>query len=206
MYTPDHWSIQSARQLYSIRHWSSGYFDINTAGHVSMQLPEQPDRQIDLHTLATQLHYEHGMRWPLLVRFVDILHDRVKRLQQAFNTAIANCGQHSHYTAVYPIKVNQQRSVVEQLISGGGQQVGLEAGSKPELMAVLGTAPEGCTIICNGYKDREYLRLALIGRQMGHHIYVVIEKPSELDEILQEAEKLGIEPLLGIRVRLYSAG
>ncbi|MEZ5536475.1 MAG: biosynthetic arginine decarboxylase [Thiolinea sp.] len=206
MYTPDNWTIQAARQLYSIQHWSSGYFDINKAGHVIMQLPDQTDRQIDLYKLATQMHREHGMRWPLLVRFVDILHDRVKRLQQAFNSAIESCGQSSHYTAIYPIKVNQQRSVVEQLIAGGGDQVGLEAGSKPELMAVLGTAPGGCTIICNGYKDREYLRLALIGRQMGHRIYVVIEKPSELDELLQEAEKLQIEPLLGIRVRLYSLG
>lgn len=206
MYTPDNWSTQAARQLYSIKHWSSGYFDINDAGNASMQLPDQPDKQIDLYQLATRLHLEHGMRWPLLVRFVDVLHDRVKRLQQAFNTAIENCGQNSRYTAIYPIKVNQQRSVVEQLLDGGGEQVGLEAGSKPELMAVLGTAPNGCTIICNGYKDREYLRLALIGRQMGHRIYVVIEKPSELDEILQEAEKLQIEPLLGVRVRLYSLG
>ena len=96
--------------------------------------------------------------------------------------------------------------MVEQLLVGGGDQVGLEAGSKPELMAVLGTAPSGSTIICNGYKDREYLRLALIGRQMGHQIYIVIEKPSELDEVLEESEKLQIAPLLGVRVRLYSLG
>lgn len=206
MHTTDSWDIQSACQLYSVHHWGNGYFDINAGGNVTMQLPEHPSRQIDLYELAMQLQHEHGMRWPLLVRFVDVLHDRVKRLQTAFNTAINNCGQHSHYTAIYPIKVNQQRSVVEQLIAGGGEQFGLEAGSKPELMAVLGTAPPGSTIICNGYKDREYLRLALIGRQMGHQIYIVIEKPSELDEVLEEADKLQIEPLLGVRVRLYSLG
>ncbi len=98
--------------------------------------------------------------------------------------AIADCGQSSRYTAIYPIKVNQQRSVVQEILKGGGEQVGLEAGSKPELMAVLGSAPAGSTIICNGYKDREYLRLALIGRQMGHRIFIVIEKPSELPETL----------------------
>lgn len=205
MHTP-HWNTESARQLYSISHWGNGYFGINSSGNVTMQLPEQPARQIDLYKLANRLHQEEGMRWPLLVRFVDVLHDRVKRLQTAFNTAIENCGQHSRYTAIYPIKVNQQRSVVEQLLVGGGDQVGLEAGSKPELMAVLGTAPSGSTIVCNGYKDREYLRLALIGRQMGHQIYIVIEKPSELDEVLEESEKLQIAPLLGVRVRLYSLG
>ncbi|CAA6821608.1 MAG: Biosynthetic arginine decarboxylase (EC [uncultured Thiotrichaceae bacterium] len=205
MHTP-HWNIQSARQLYSVNHWGNGYFDINKSGNVTMQLPDQPSLQIDLYELAKHLHHEQGMRWPLLVRFVDVLHDRVKRLQIAFNTAIENCGQHSRYTAIYPIKVNQQRSVVEQILVGGGDQVGLEAGSKPELMAVLGTAPSGSTIICNGYKDREYLRLALIGRQMGHQIYIVIEKPSELDEVLEESEKLQITPLLGVRVRLYSLG
>ena len=107
---------------------------------------------------------------------------------------------------VYKRQVNQQRSVVQEIVKGGGEQVGLEAGSKPELMAVLGSAPAGSTSICNGYKDREYLRLALIGRQMGQRIYSVIGKPAEWPETLEEAAKLGIEPLLGMRVRLYSLG
>lgn len=200
------WSLDTARQLYRIQHWGNGYFDINPAGHVAMQLPQKPGPQIDLYQFALKVHNENGMRFPLLVRFVNVLHDRVQRLQTAFNRAIADAGQSSRYTAIYPIKVNQQRSVVQQILAGGGQQVGLEAGSKPELMAVLGSAPEGSTIICNGYKDREYLRLALIGRQMGHRIFIVVEKPSELLETLEEAEKLQIEPLLGIRVRLYSLG
>lgn len=199
------WNLDAARRLYNIQHWGDGYFDINAAGNVAMQLPGG-QQQIDLHQLAMRVHNEDGMRFPLLVRFTNVLHDRVQRLQAAFNHAIADCGQHSRYTAIYPIKVNQQRSVVQEILKGGGTQVGLEAGSKPELMAVLGTAPQGCTIICNGYKDREYLRLALIGRQMGHRIFIVVEKPSELLETLEEAAKLGIEPLLGIRVRLYSLG
>lgn len=202
----NNWNIEAARRLYRISQWGDGYFDINATGNVVMQLPGNPTHQVDLHTLAMRVHREDGMRFPLLVRFTNILHDRAQRLQAAFNKAIADCGQESRYTAIYPIKVNQQRSVVQEILRGGGEQVGLEAGSKPELMAVLGSAPTGSTIICNGYKDREYLRLALIGRQMGHRIYIVIEKPSELPETLEEAEKLGIEPLLGIRVRLYSLG
>lgn len=206
MYTKPTWNLDAARRLYSIQHWGDGYFDINLAGNVSMYMPGQADRQLDLHALAMRVHNEDGMRFPLLVRFTNVLHDRVQRLQAAFNKAIADCGQDSRYTAIYPIKVNQQRSVVQEILKGGGEQVGLEAGSKPELMAVLGSAPAGSTIICNGYKDREYLRLALIGKQMGHRIYIVVEKPSELPETLEEAAKLGIEPLLGIRVRLYSLG
>ena len=205
MHTNDQWNIDSARRLYSIQHWGDGYFDINADGHVAMQLPQQQG-QVDLYELALRVNNENGMRFPLLVRFVNILHDRVQRLQHAFNQAIKDCGANSRYTAIYPIKVNQQRSVVQQILAGGGEQVGLEAGSKPELMAVLGSAPEGSTIICNGYKDREYLRLALIGRQMGHRIFIVVEKPSELQETLEEAAKLQIEPLLGIRVRLYTLG
>lgn len=198
------WTIDTARQLYSVPHWSNRYFDINEAGHVVMQLPDQPNKQVDLHQLVKQVQDE-GMHLPLLIRFVDILHDRVQKIQHAFNHAIQHTGHQSSYTAVYPIKVNQQRSVVENILATN-DQIGLEAGSKPELMAVLGTAKVGSTIICNGYKDREYLRLALIGRQMGHRIFIVIEKPSELWETLEEAEKLEIEPLLGIRVRLSSIG
>ncbi|HPQ94157.1 MAG: biosynthetic arginine decarboxylase [Thiothrix sp.] len=200
------WSTASAQQLYNIQHWGNGYFGVNDQGHVAMQLPTQPERQVDLYELAQRIQLDNDIRLPVLVRFTDILKHRVQSLQQAFTHAIADAGQDSRYTAIFPIKVNQQRTVVQQILAGGGTQVGLEAGSKPELMAVLGLAPEGSTIICNGYKDREYLRLALIGRQMGHAIYIVIEKPSELDFVLEEAEKLRVRPLLGIRIRLYSQG
>ena len=112
------WSLDAARRLYSIQHWGDGYFDINAAGNVAMHLPKQTG-QIDLYELAQRVHHEQGMRFPLLVRFVDILHDRVQRLQIAFNKAISDAGQHSRYTAIYPIKVNQQRSVVEEILNGG---------------------------------------------------------------------------------------
>lgn len=199
------WNLDAARRLYGIQHWGNGYFNINEAGHVVMHLPNEPERFVDVFNLVNRLKND-GLRWPMLIRFTDIVHDRVQRLQKAFNQAIQSTGQSSRYTAIYPIKVNQQKSVIQHILAGGGEQVGLEAGSKPELVAVLGSAPTGSTIICNGYKDREYLRLALIGRQMGHRIFIVVEKPSELTETLEESAKLGIDPLFGIRVRLYSLG
>jgi arginine decarboxylase len=146
------------------------------------------------------------------VRFSDILRHRVDRLASAFLKAIGtkeleNRNKASVYTAVYPIKVNQQHSVVEQIVNHGGNRVGLEAGSKPELMAVLAQAPQnGGTIVCNGYKDMEYIRLALIGRALGHRLFIVIEKLSELELVLKAASDMGITPLLGIRVRLASIG
>src|SRR5690606_20118955 len=143
---------------------------------------------------------------PVLVRFVDILHDRVDTLCTAFSKAMQADGYEGKYTAVYPIKVNQQRRVVQEIVRHGNGRVGLEAGSKPELMAVLAMAPVGGTVICNGYKDREYIRLALRGIQLGLKVYIVIEKSSEVDDIIAEAAALGVEPLLGLRVRLASIG
>ena len=199
------WSIDKARELYNIAHWGSGYFDINSEGHLS----SHPDRStaygIDLYRLVGEAR-ANGLRLPLLVRFTGILRDRVRTLVNGFHRAIEESGYQGTYTAVYPIKVNQQRHVLEELLSGGGQYIGLEAGSKPELMAVLAMAPSGGVIVCNGYKDREYIRLALIGKAMGHRVYIVIEKRSELDRVLEEAKSLGIEPLLGVRLRLASIG
>ncbi|MFN2301593.1 MAG: biosynthetic arginine decarboxylase, partial [Gammaproteobacteria bacterium] len=136
-----------------------------------------------------------------------ILHDRINTVCEAFAKARQDYGYQGGYTLVYPIKVNQQRSVVEEIIHHGGNgRVGLEAGSKPELMAVLAMSPPGSTIICNGYKDREYLRLALIGLQLGHRVYIVVEKLSELDMLVREARDIGVDPLIGIRIRLASMG
>jgi arginine decarboxylase len=142
---------------------------------------------------------------PVLVRFTDILADRVRLLTEAFARARAELDYQGSYTPVYPIKVNQQRSVVQGILCNGRYPVGLEAGSKSELLAILALS-EGGTVICNGYKDRSYIRLALIGRSLGLNVFVVIEKLSELDLVLAEAAALGIEPQLGIRVRLWSIG
>ena len=142
----------------------------------------------------------------MLLRFSDILHDRVDTLCGAFAQAMSVAGYRGRYTAVYPIKVNQQKSVVSEILRHGDARVGLEAGSKPELMAVLALSRPDGVIVCNGYKDREYIRLALIGRSLGHRVYIVVEKLSELATVIEEARKMQVEPLLGMRVRLASIG
>jgi arginine decarboxylase len=199
------WTIDDARRTYAVPYWGDGYVDVDAAGHIVMlprgaagpafSLPELVDRAC-----------AQGLRLPLLVRFPDILADRLARLQNAFAQAIADTGYKAGYTAIYPIKVNQQRSVAGELVAAGTHGFGLEAGSKPELMAVLGLARAGSIVICNGYKDRQYVRLALIGRRLGLRVFIVIEKLSELDYVLDEARQLGVEPLLGVRVRLASIG
>ena len=200
------WTIETARDAYNLPHWGGGYFDINANGHLSARPDRNPAHPgIDLHQLADELR-QSGLNLPVLVRFTDILHDRVDTLCNAFAEAMRVEDYRGRYTAVYPIKVNQQRSVVEQILGHGGERVGLEAGSKPELLAVLALSKPNGVVVCNGYKDREYIRLALIGRKLGHRVYIVVEKLSELELVLREAHDLGVAPLLGVRVRLASIG
>ncbi|MDW8478721.1 MAG: biosynthetic arginine decarboxylase [Xanthomonadales bacterium] len=198
-----HWSPERARQLYSIPHWGAGYVDVDAGGRVIVRPRREQGPAVALEEVVAQALAE-GLKLPLLVRFLDILGDRLERLEQAFAAAMAAHGYDGGYTAVYPIKVNQQQSVVAELVAQGGGRIGLEAGSKPELVAVLAMAPPGGLVVCNGYKDREYLRLALAGLRLGLRPYIVIEKPSELEAALEEAAELGVEPLLGVRVRLAS--
>ncbi|MGD2081978.1 MAG: biosynthetic arginine decarboxylase [Chromatiales bacterium] len=198
------WSIADARRTYSLASWGEGYFGINPQGHMIARPLRDAGPEVDLYRLASEVR-EAGLAWPVLVRFNDILHDRVRALCGAFAQAFERTGYGGRYTAVYPIKVNQQHSVVEHVLAGGGDCVGLEAGSKPELMAVLAQAPAGGVIVCNGYKDREYIRLALIGQRLGHRVYIVIEKLNELDAVLREAESLQVRPLIGVRVRLAAS-
>ncbi len=199
------WSIEQARQTYNIAHWSEGYFDINQAGQVLVQPRPQQNHSINLARLVEEIKELH-LSLPVLVRFIDILHDRVDTLYNSFMDAIREHDYGGGYTAIYPIKVNQQHSVVREIVKHGAERVGLEAGSKPELMAVLGVARPGSTIICNGYKDREYIRLALIGQQLGYRVFIVIEKHSELELVLAQAADLGVTPSLGVRMRLASIG
>ncbi len=199
------WTIDRARDTYNVAHWGGGYFDINDQGHLIALPNRDPATAIDVYQLAHEVR-EQGLAWPVLVRFCDILHDRVDTLCNAFANAMDNEAYEGGYTAVYPIKVNQQRTVVEEIRNHGGERIGLEAGSKPELMAVLGMSRPGGVIICNGYKDQEYIRLALIGRRLGHRIFIVIEKLSELALVLEQSRQLDVEPLLGVRVRLSSIG
>jgi len=200
------WTIQQARDVYNIAHWGGGYFDINEQGHLVAHPGRQADqRGIDLYELSAQIK-ALGLSLPVLVRFSDILHQRVDTLCAAFARAMADDAYQGQFTAVYPIKVNQQRRVIEEILKHGEGRVGLEAGSKPELMAVLALSRAQGVIVCNGYKDREYVRLALIGKQLGHCVYIVIERFCELELIIEEARKLNIAPLIGVRVRLASIG
>ncbi|MBI5461346.1 MAG: biosynthetic arginine decarboxylase [Gammaproteobacteria bacterium] len=200
------WSLDQTRNTYSLDHWGGGYFDVNEQGHLLARPRRGVDTPgVDLYALAAACR-DQGLTLPVLVRFTDILRDRVDTLCNAFAAARAADDYQGRYTAVYPIKVNQQQSVVAEILGHGAGRVGLEAGSKPELMAVLALSRPGGTIICNGYKDREYIRLALIGKRLGHRVFIVVEKLSELDLVIQESRALGIEPLLGLRVRLASIG
>jgi arginine decarboxylase len=197
------WTVADSRSVYGIRHWGAGFFSINDAGRVEVR-PNGPDSApIDLYAQLDGLR-ESGLSLPLLVRFPDILQSRVRQLTSAFDAAIERLEYGSRYTALYPIKVNQQEAVVENIIATQDVSIGLEAGSKPELMAVLALAPKGGTIVCNGYKDREFIRLALMGQKLGHNVFIVIEKESEVQFVIEEAAKLKVTPQVGLRVRLSS--
>ncbi len=198
------WDLAAARRLYRIDAWSSGYFDVDAAGQVTVRPRRQvAGGELALTTLVDRLA-ARGLSLPVLVRFPDILTDRLEALQTAFAEAATQHDYPGGYTAVYPIKVNQQYAVVEQLTRSPG--VGLEAGSKAELLAVLSVAPDGATIVCNGYKDADYIRWALIGQRLGHRVFIVVEKPSELPLVIAASRELDIAPCIGIRARLATLG
>ncbi len=197
------WSIEHARKLYAVPYWSAGHFDIDENGALCAM--NRVGKRLPLPDLTDNL-LARGLRLPVLVRFNHILRERLDALAEAFSAACRHQGFTGTYTALYPIKVNQQRSVVEEILNHGGERVGLEAGSKPELIAVLAQSRAGGVVVCNGYKDREYMRLALIGRRLGHRVYIVIEKPSEVAAIIEASRAMGVRPLLGVRVRLASIG
>jgi arginine decarboxylase len=194
------WSIEQSTHTYSINNWGDGYFAINAKGHVCVKPSSDKEIALDLYDIAQSLK-DKNLSLPVLVRFTDILKDRVTRLNDAFEKACVTNNYQGQYTPVYPIKVNQQRQVVEGILSA--EKIGLEAGSKPELLAVMALSNKG-VVVCNGYKDRAYIRLALIGIKMGLNLYLVIEKPLELELIIEEAAKLNVKPQLGVRVRLSS--
>jgi len=196
------WSPADARRQYNLPGWSGGYFDVGDDGRLLARPGGTVDAPaIDLRALVDRMH-EDGLTLPVLVRFIDILRSRIDRLHGAFTAAMAEHGYAARYTAIYPIKVNQQQHVVDAIVAHGGVRIGLECGSKPELMAVIGSLPNGGTIVCNGYKDAEYIRLALIAQRLGHRVVLVIEKLSELELILATAASLPAKPELGLRVRL----
>ncbi|WP_374557592.1 arginine decarboxylase [Thermomonas sp.] len=199
------WSPDLARKTYSIPHWADGYFDVDGRGRIVAR-PQGTDGPVVALPEVVDASLAQGGNLPVLVRFPDILGDRLGKLQAAFAQAQQDWDYAGGYTEIYPITVNQLSGVAGTLASHHGEGFGLEAGSKPELMAVLALSRPGGTIVCNGYKDREYIRLALIGRKLGLETFIVIEKPSELKVALEEAAALGVKPGLGVRMRLASLG
>ncbi len=187
--------------------WGQGYFRVNEAGHVTVHPDGNPKRGLDLFQLALDLNAQ-GVGLPLLLRFSDILRSRIQALAGQFESAIKEFGYDGSYTTVYPVKVNQQRHVVQEIVEFGTPHgAGLECGSKPELMAVLGlNESTNHLIVCNGYKDEEFMRLALMGQKLGHTVMIVLEQLNELEVLLRVAEEMGVQPTVGVRIKLASEG
>jgi arginine decarboxylase len=201
------WKVADSLEMYGVRHWGKGYFSINKSGHVTVHPTKRPDQSIDLKELVDNLQ-ARGIQLPILLRFTDILRHRVGEIADAFKTAIREYDYQGSYCCVYPIKVNQQRHVVEEILDFGKPfQFGLEAGSKPELLAVLAlTNALDTPIICNGFKDDEFIKMTVLARKIGKHIIPVIEKFTELETLVRYAEELHVRPVLGVRVKLAAKG
>ena len=201
------WDIQASRTLYNIDRWGAKYFDINEEGHVVASPLQEKGCAVDLTDVAEEAR-ARGLRFPLLVRFQDILRHRVEALNQAFRNSITEYNFQGKYRGVFPIKVNQLREVVEEILEAGKQfSLGLEVGSKPELFAGLALqAQTGSLIICNGYKDAGFIRMALMGIKLGKTVIMVVEKLEELKQIITVSRQFGVEPQIGIRARLLSKG
>ncbi len=204
----EEWTIAAAKALYGVDGWGAGYFDVSDAGHVVVRPDKaRPDRTVDLYELARDLEAQ-GVALPVLLRFSDILRSRIEQLDAKFRSAIEEFAYAGRYTTVFPIKVNQQRHVVEEIVEFGQKTgVGLECGSKPELQAVLAIRETSDhLIVCNGYKDEEFMRLALMGQRLGHKVFIVVEQVSELDVLLRTADQMNITPTIGIRIKLSTEG
>jgi arginine decarboxylase len=201
------WDIQAARGLYNIDRWGAKYYDINEAGHVVARPLHESGASVDLTDVVEEAK-ARGLRFPLLIRFQDILRHRVQSINEAFRTSIAEFNYQGNYRGVFPIKVNQLREVVEEILDAGKPyQFGLEVGSKPELFAGLALQDqENSLIICNGYKDPSFIRMALMGIKLGRKVIMVVEKLEELKQIITVSRQFGVEPLIGIRSRLLSKG
>src|SRR5215210_3098391 len=201
------WDIQSARNLYNVHRWGSKYFDINDAGRVVATPLQEDGTAVDITDVIEEAK-GRGLKFPLLIRFQDILRHRVEALNNAFRNSIKEFNYQGEYRGVFPIKVNQLREVVEEILEAGRPfNFGLEVGSKPELFAGLALQPQmGSLIICNGYKDAGFIRMALLGIKLGKRVIMVVEKLEELKQIIALSKQIGVEPLIGIRARLLSKG
>ena len=201
------WSISDSLKLYNIENWGDQYFSINPSGNLTVHPRKGEGTGVDLMSVVEEIRSK-GLEMPVLIRFQDIIRHRVVALNEAFRKSIAEFGYKGRYQGVYPIKVNQMREVVEEIVDAGRPyDFGLEAGSKAELAAVIAmsTTPQSLTI-CNGYKDYAFIKTALMGIKLGKRVIIVVEKLSELYQIISVARELGVTPMIGIRTKLYSKG
>ena len=202
----ERWSTTDAAEHYDVASWGKGYFSVAPSGNLCVHPAKDPHRSIDLKELIDTLVLR-GISPPILLRFAEILKHRLGEIHQAFSSAMTDHGYQGGYFCVYPIKVNQQRQVVEEVYEyGKPYHFGLEAGSKPELLAVLGVADNETPIICNGFKDDEYIEMVMVAKKIGRFIIPVVEKYTELDLILKHSEKMGVRPSIGLRIKLAARG
>jgi arginine decarboxylase len=202
----DVWTPTDASELYEVPRWGKSYFSVGENGHVRVHPTKDPARWIDLKQLVDNLQLR-GIGLPILIRFRDILRHRLKDIHDAFQSAIQQHNYTGRYMCVYPVKVNQQRQVVEEVLNfGRPYRFGLEAGSKPELLAVIALAGNDTPIICNGFKDAEFIEMAMMAAKIGRQIIPVVEKYTELELVLEYAEKVGVRPMIGMRVKLAARG
>ena len=202
----DRWTTAEAAELYDVASWGKGYFSVGKNGNLQVHPEKDTSRAIDLKELVDNLQLR-GISLPILIRFGEILKHRLGEMHQAFQNAIAEHNYKNNYCCVYPIKVNQQRQVVEEVFEyGRPYNFGLEAGSKPELLAVLAIADNQTPIICNGFKDDEYIEMVMLAKKIGRNIIPVVEKYTELDLILKHSQRVGVRPVIGLRVKLASRG
>lgn len=205
--TEAEWSIAAARELYHVDRWGDQYFDIDESGRVIVRPRQHSGGAVRIMDIVQEAR-ARGLNPPLMIRFQDIVRHRVESINQAFATAISDCDYQGRYRGVFPVKVNQLREVVEEILDAGKPfDFGLEVGSKPELFAGLALQEEeDSLIVCNGYKDPAFIRMALMGRQLGKTVILVVEKLEELSQILALSRETGVTPLVGLRVRLLSKG
>src|SRR5215467_13396493 len=201
------WDVQRAREMYNVHRWGAEYFDVNESGRVVAKPLRDTGASVDLTDVIEEAR-ARGLKFPLLIRFQDILRHRVESINMAFRNAIAEFNYQGRYRGVFPIKVNQLREVVEEILDAGRPfDFGLEVGSKPELLAGLALQSQmGSLIICNGYKDASFIRMALLGTKLNKKVIMVVEKLEELRQIISVSRQIGVEPLIGIRARLLSKG
>ncbi len=200
------WTVTDAAELYEVSNWGKGYFSVNQQGHVCVHPRKDPTRSIDLKQLVDRLQIR-GIHPPVLIRFGDILKYRLAEIQAAFQQAIDDHHYRGRYQCIYPIKVNQQRQVVEEVVRfGQAHQFGLEAGSKPELLAVIAMAGNETPIVCNGFKDDRFVETAILAQKIGRQIFLVVEKYTDLELILRHAAHYGVRPNIGIRMKLAAPG